>query len=557
MRLKKRLSALLCAALAAVIALSGAVTAFAAIYTRVIGTSYYGTSYQVVQIVNRERRAVGLPALGVDEELTNAAVRRAAEISILFDHVRPNGQMCFTVSNKMYGENIAYGYGYGAGSAEQVMEQWMASPGHKENILREEFKSIGVGCFEIDGVYYWAQAFGYAGASGSPRTSGSMEVGYDVELAIAPLTPESFNVYARGGNGAHLYLEWGDTGAEQYRVYIYSGTPGTSSYRETLKGTTTENRFVFTDLVPGWEYNVMVVAQNQYGTAAGKTTVCAAPEAVTGVSASAGGGRLDISWQRRAGHGYVVQWSTDESFSEISGSAVINSADTTSFTAVGINDADIYYARVRSFRNFNGEKVYSSFSTAARAQLKPQAPGAPRGYNVYARGDNGTDLYLEWNEVNGVDSYRVYIYSGTPGTSSYRETLKGKTTENKFVFTDLEPGWEYNVMVVAANEYGSASSKTAICAAPARIESFYADAKSSDRIEAGWSTAACHGYLIQWSRDESFSRVDGSAVINGTNTTRCTINVSGAADYYVRVRAWRNYNGDKVYSEFTAPVKAG
>ena len=368
MRLKKRLSALLCAALAAVIALSGAVAAFAAIYTRVVGTSYYGTSYQVVQLVNRERKAAGLPALGVDEELTNAAVRRAAEISILFDHVRPNGQMCFTVSNKMYGENIAYGYGYGAGSAEQVMEQWMASPGHRENILREEFKSIGVGCFEIDGVYYWAQAFGYAGASGSPRTSGSMEVGYDVELAIAPLTPENFNVYARGGNGTDLYLEWGDTGAEQYRVYIYSGTPGTSSYRETLKGTTTENRFVFTDLVPGWEYNVMVVA---------------------------------------------------------------------------------------------------------------------------------------------------------------------------------------------ANEYGSASSKTAICAAPARIESFYADAKSSGRIEAGWSTAACHGYLIQWSRDESFSRVDGSAVINGTNTTRCTINVSGAADYYVRVRAWRNYNGDKVYSEFTAPVKAG
>jgi uncharacterized protein YkwD len=56
------------------------------------------------------------------------------------------------------GENIAMGQD----SAEQVMNDWMNSQGHRENILNPNFKKIGVGIHKgADGRLYWAQMFIY------------------------------------------------------------------------------------------------------------------------------------------------------------------------------------------------------------------------------------------------------------------------------------------------------------------------------------------------------------------------------------------------------------
>ena len=40
------------------------------------------------------------------------------------------------------------------------MNCWMNSPGHKANILGENFNVIGVGCYKAGEHYYWAQIFG-------------------------------------------------------------------------------------------------------------------------------------------------------------------------------------------------------------------------------------------------------------------------------------------------------------------------------------------------------------------------------------------------------------
>ena len=61
------------------------------------------------------------------------------------------------------GENIAV---YQT-SPTSVMNDWMNSNYHKENILRKEFKSIGVGCFVKDNKYYWVQSFSCLDSSNS------------------------------------------------------------------------------------------------------------------------------------------------------------------------------------------------------------------------------------------------------------------------------------------------------------------------------------------------------------------------------------------------------
>ena len=82
---------------------------------------------------------------------------RAAETEVSFSHTRPNGEDCFTASDKMYGENIAWGYS----TPRDVMKGWMTSPGHKTNILNGGYRTIGIGCLVTKKGTYWVQCFGY------------------------------------------------------------------------------------------------------------------------------------------------------------------------------------------------------------------------------------------------------------------------------------------------------------------------------------------------------------------------------------------------------------
>ena len=110
----------------------------------------------VVNQVNQERAKQGLPALRVDPKLTAAAQIRAREIVERFSHTRPDGTRWSTVSSAAYGENIAKGQR----TADKVMAAWMSSSGHRANILRAGYGSIGVACVKSGNVYYWVQLFG-------------------------------------------------------------------------------------------------------------------------------------------------------------------------------------------------------------------------------------------------------------------------------------------------------------------------------------------------------------------------------------------------------------
>ena len=111
---------------------------------------------EVARQVNAERARKGLGTLSINPELTRAAQVRAMEITRKFSHTRPDGTSWRTVSRAAYGENIAVGQR----TADKVMAAWMTSSGHRANILRPSYGSIGV-CAVVSGnVTYWVQLFG-------------------------------------------------------------------------------------------------------------------------------------------------------------------------------------------------------------------------------------------------------------------------------------------------------------------------------------------------------------------------------------------------------------
>jgi uncharacterized protein YkwD len=117
----------------------------------------------VLELVNDQRAAKGCKALVIDDRITTAAQGHSTDMANkgYFDHVsRPEGTtFAQRMKNAGYpkpgGENIAMGYPTPAA----VMDGWMKSQGHRENILNCEFTAMGVG-LDTRGNY-WTQNFGY------------------------------------------------------------------------------------------------------------------------------------------------------------------------------------------------------------------------------------------------------------------------------------------------------------------------------------------------------------------------------------------------------------
>lgn len=117
---------------------------------------------EVLSLVNAERAKAGVGALTINMSAEQAANVRAQEIQQSFSHTRPNGSSFGTalteagINFRSSGENIAYGQN----SAQEVMQGWMNSAGHRANILNQNFTSIGIGHTETgNGVDYWTQLF--------------------------------------------------------------------------------------------------------------------------------------------------------------------------------------------------------------------------------------------------------------------------------------------------------------------------------------------------------------------------------------------------------------
>jgi uncharacterized protein YkwD len=113
---------------------------------------------------NRERKKEGRPPLALSAKLTAAALVHAKDMAVnqMPDHTGTDGsKVADRVKRTGYiyvrlGENIAWGQG----SVDEVMDTWMKSPGHRENILADFTEMGGARFAAEDGEPYWCVDFG-------------------------------------------------------------------------------------------------------------------------------------------------------------------------------------------------------------------------------------------------------------------------------------------------------------------------------------------------------------------------------------------------------------
>jgi len=122
---------------------------------------------RIVDLTNAERIKVGLAPLAVSVPLMGAAEIHSGNMARLrvMSHTLPDADRptladrAAAVGYKYswLGENIAYNYA----DADAVVAGWMASAGHRANILHASFSEIGVAiAYSANGEPYYTQVFG-------------------------------------------------------------------------------------------------------------------------------------------------------------------------------------------------------------------------------------------------------------------------------------------------------------------------------------------------------------------------------------------------------------
>lgn len=153
------------------------------------------TNARILQLTNEERVQNGLAALTLNGSLAQAAAEKAQDMIDIdyFAHISPTGVTpWFWIQKNNYvytvaGENLAIDFV----QAEDVVDAWMASPSHRDNILQPDYAETGIAV--LTGEYQGGTStvvvhmFGLASGAARPSQSSSLSARSPVTAETTPV----------------------------------------------------------------------------------------------------------------------------------------------------------------------------------------------------------------------------------------------------------------------------------------------------------------------------------------------------------------------------------
>ncbi|CAH0482434.1 unnamed protein product [Peronospora belbahrii] len=143
-------------------------------------TAYEEYASAMLMAVNKQRATKGLSPLCLNKKLHNAAMGHSLDMAAhdYMDHEGSDGsRLSQRITQAGYDwEAVAENVAAGQVDVDEVMEGWIKSPGHLENIMGDYTMFGSAYAFNKDGTYqhYWTQNFGSGDAEecdGSPTSS--------------------------------------------------------------------------------------------------------------------------------------------------------------------------------------------------------------------------------------------------------------------------------------------------------------------------------------------------------------------------------------------------
>lgn len=239
-----------------------------------------------------------------------------------------------------------------------------------------------------------------------------------------------------------------------------------------------------------------------------------------------------------------------------SGWQTAGSTTSTTFTVKNLSSASNYSFRVRAYKTVNSVKYYGAYGPAIKRATKPAKVTELKST------PSTTSITLSWKRQAGATRYQVYKYSAVKKQYVlYKELTSANSTSLKV--TSLKPNTPYGFKVRAIKDAaegitltGEFSSifKTATKPEAPKIKT--ASSPSSKKLKVTYSKVSCSGYQVRWSTTKNFSSNYKSVYVTSPSSlTKTVTTAKSKKTYYIKVRAYRNVNGTKLYSSWSKTYK--
>jgi uncharacterized protein YkwD len=435
-----------------------------------------GFATRMLALMNQQRAAAGVGALQWSATLGGIAADspytgcgfpvsgRATDMGVrnYFSHtiLSCGTQSVFNVLSALgvqssaSGENIAWMSGTTDPlvAAERLMNDLMASPDHKANILNPDFNTVGLGSWHTSSGQTWT-------GGGGPLTNvyiGVQVFGHMATTTTTPPPPAApvapTNVQATGGDAA-IAVSWtpaaGGPAVDSYGAFAWDSTGYTNHY-VTVCATCTAG--TVTGLTNGHQYYVTVYGHNGSGWGApgysNWVTVAAAPGAPTAVTVRPANGAMTGSWAAPTNAGTAIDGYGMFAFDAngYTNQYAWVCATCTAATVTGLVNGRSYYSVVYAHNpNGWGTPTVSGWVVAG-------TPG-PAGNVSVAKGTGS--VAVSWtpaaNSGSAIDMYGIFAFDGTAYTGIY---ATGCPTCTSGTVTGLTSGKTYTIWVYAHNALG-------------------------------------------------------------------------------------------------------
>lgn len=239
---------------------------------------------------------------------------------------------------------------------------------------------------------------------------------------------------------------------------------------------------------------------------------------------------------------YLYKYTGNGGYSRVTDEDVYVSDGNYTFPTQGLS-AGTYFVKVYGYNSACGRQYGVTVNYSV---------GKPGKFRVSSRGSNS--LKLAWNKPAGATGYQLQRKSG----NSYKTlaTVKGTSYTHKSLTAGA--GYTYRVRayrtVGGKNYYSGWVYMTAYTKPATPNLTGLRATKSGHKIKATWKKVggSASGYQIYWAKDKNFKKVVSKTNVSGQKKTSYTgKNFTKGKRYYVKVRAYKTVNGNKIYGAWS------
>lgn len=227
-------------------------------------------------------------------------------------------------------------------------------------------------------------------------------------------------------------------------------------------------------------------------------------------------------------------------------------ANTTAYSATGLNAATTYYFRVRCV-NANAQSAYSNIANAT-TQAGSTPPAAPTA--LTANAGSSSTIVVRWTDnATNETAYKVEraTASGGPWTE-IASNLAANTVE--YVATGLNTNTIYHFRVRCANAAGNsaysntANARTTKSNLPGAPSNLTASAVSSSQINLAWLDNATNetAYKVERATASGGPWTVLTSTLPANTTSYSATGLNANTTYYFRVRCANSSGGNSAYS---------